>query len=61
LKLTRDNLVYSNIRGYRLNIEILNASIAKPSEFAHHQRSTAQFKTIQLSTSDLRVNGKKRV
>jgi len=38
--------------GYRLNTEILNTSIAKPSEFAHHQRSAAQFKTIQLSTSD---------
>jgi len=47
--------------GYRLNIEILNANIAKPSEFAHHQRSTAQFKSVQLSTSDLRANGKKSV
>ena len=45
--------------GYRFNIEILNTSIAKPSEFAHHQRAAAQFKTVQLSTSDLQANGKK--
>jgi two-component system OmpR family response regulator len=35
--------------GYRFNLEILKASIAKPSEVAHNQKSSAEIRSTQQS------------
>ena len=36
--------------GYRFNVEILNTSIAQPSELSHHQRLATDFINTQRST-----------